>query len=78
MQDLYLPALLVIAALAIVFSDFVHDLRKDNAALRRLNAFYRSQPVRRCMRFAASKGYDPYNSHTVQARCFKLQAGARS
>lgn len=73
-----LAAFFLLTALAIVTTDFVNGVRKDNAALRGMVAFYRSAPVRRCMRFAASKGYNPYDSHAVQARCFRMQAGGRA
>lgn len=68
--------LVVWFAIAITYR--VRARARRHASLVRLLSHYQSAPVRRCMRFAASKGYDPYNSHTVQARCFKLQAGSRS
>lgn len=73
-----IAAIVLLVAFLLITLQFVSDERRANATLRRLVAAYRSASVRRCMRFAASKGYDPYNSHTVQARCFRLQAGSRS
>lgn len=77
-MQILIAGILLLIAFLIVTLDFISGVRKDNAAMRRLVAAYRSIPVRRCMRFAASKGYNPYDSHTVQARCFKLQAGSRA
>lgn len=36
-----------------------------------------SRAFRRCMRLAAARGYNPYDSHATQAHCYRLQAGAK-
>lgn len=36
-----------------------------------------TRAFRRCMRLAAARGYNPYDSHTTQAHCYRLQAARR-